>query len=86
MTLDLILQVHSDVLVSPLHIKVTSSPHDGELGTGSSLCPTLAPVFLNLGTFSSRQLTYFLNLIFRGSNQSLLEAMAGREGNNFLIG
>ena len=32
-TLDLILQVHSDVLVSPLHTIVMSSPHDGELGT-----------------------------------------------------
>ena len=36
-TLDLILQVHLDVLVSPLHIIVMSTPHDGEVGTGSSL-------------------------------------------------
>ena len=85
-TLDLILQVHSDVLVSPLHTIVMSSPHDGELGTGSSPCSTLAPVFLNLGTFSSRHWPIFLILILRGNNQSLLEAVAGREVNNFLIG
>ena len=98
-TLDLILQVHSDVLVSPLHIKVTSSPHDGELGTGSSLSvqlwlrcfwtsalSTLSSGVLSLGTFSSRHWLIFLILIFRGNNQSLLEAVASREGNNFLIG
>ena len=85
-TLDLMLQVHSDVLVSPLHIIVMSTPHDGELGTGSSPCSTLAPVFLNPGTFSSRHWPIFLILILRGNNQSLLEAVAGREVNNFLIG
>ena len=88
-TLDLILQVHSDVLVSPLHTIVMSSPHDGELGTeqwsggnsgsGVSEPPSSqlwAPVFWPI----------FLILILRGNNQSLLEAVDSREGNPFLIG
>ena len=99
-TLDLILQVHSDVLVSPLHTIVMSSPHDGELGTGSSpsvqlwlrcfwtsALSALSSGVLSLGTFSSRHYwPLFLILILRGNNQSLLEAVAGREVNNFLIG
>ena len=95
-TLDLILQVHSDVLVSPLHTIVMSSPHDGELGTGSSLSvplwlrcflSALSSGVLSLGTFSSRHYwPLFLILILRGNNQSLLEAVDSREGNPFLIG
>ena len=99
-TLDLILQVHywwwdfGLDTASPLRCPCESSPHKSDfLSTWwwvgdwqFSGCPSLAPVFLNLGTFSSRHWPIFLILIFRGSNQSLLEAMAGREGNNFLIG
>ena len=86
--LDLILQVHSDVLVSPLHIIVMSTPHDGELGTGSSLSGQLwlrcfAASALSALSSGCGQL---INLIFRGNKQWLLKAVAGREGSPFLIG